>query len=409
MTTNHHTALPGLPSKPEMTDSLFNTRFSDLDSAITDLLAGTLGFDQLLLNNVAGLTIATGAVTLTNAYHDIDTEAAAASDNLDTINGLAEGKFAFINATDGAHTVVLTHNVGNVLTVTGQSISLDDTTKIAFVMHNGTNVIAMQLGVDTIASGSQPDFGASATKTISAGVAAVGADKNLIIAAESGTADDLTEITGLTVGERVTIRADAGDTITVKHNDGGATVKIHLDGDADVILDQQNALDLTLVATNVLVQSQVPTGLSFAILRDEKATTVDGGASVAASWNARDLNTETYDPDAIVSISSDQFTPIAGDYIIEASAPGNKVGQNRLRLYNVTGASSVEEGISTTSAAGDNTASLASITSAFTANGTDAYRIGHYTTVTQATNGLGIATEDGSAEVYLSIKLTKVG
>jgi hypothetical protein len=147
----------------------------------------------------------------------------------------------------------------------------------------------------------------------------------------------------------------------------------------------------------------------IAILRDEKASATGGGSASATTWNARDLNTELYDPFAIVSISSNQFTPIAGDYEIIASAPaGANAGamQHRLRLYNVTGGASVEEGGSVTSAA--NGRARAELRCKFTANGSDAYRIDHYTSVVQATSGLGQSVADGSSEVYLTITIRKL-
>jgi hypothetical protein len=147
---------------------------------------------------------------------------------------------------------------------------------------------------------------------------------------------------------------------------------------------------------------------SVAILRDEKTTTTHGGSSSITTWNNRNLNTESYDPDSIVSISSNQFTPIAGDYFITVMASAYKSTANRLRLYNVTGAASVEEGMSVISAAADAVSSTAVLNCKFTANGTDAYRIDHYTSVGQATNGLGFATSDGSAEVYMEIVLRKL-
>jgi hypothetical protein len=149
---------------------------------------------------------------------------------------------------------------------------------------------------------------------------------------------------------------------------------------------------------------------AFAILRDEKTSGTAGGTSTGSSWNARNLNTELYDPYSIVSIASDQFTPIAGDYVIEAHAPVGASSSNytsRLRLYNVTGAASVEEGMSAAMpSAGVRTTCF--LRCKFTANGTDAYRIDHYTSVGLATTGLGAAVSDGAAEAYLEILLIKV-
>ena len=73
----------------------------------------------------------------------------------------------------------------------------------------------------------------------------------------------------------------------------------------------------------------------------------------------------------------------------------------------MTGASVVQEGSNISSGIGDNTAILAHLTHRFTANGTDAYRIDHFTGSTKATDGLGVAVSDGSPEIYLVIVLEK--
>lgn len=147
-----------------------------------------------------------------------------------------------------------------------------------------------------------------------------------------------------------------------------------------------------------------------AIFRDEKTSGTAGGSSAATTWNARDLNTELYDPGSIVSIASNQFTPIAGDYEILVFTPfiGNLSAATfgRCRLYNVTGAASVEEGMSTSALT--NGPATAVLQCKFTANGSDAYRVDTYTSLARATAGLGAAVSDGSAEVYTSVYLRKV-
>ena len=170
----------------------------------------------------------------------------------------------------------------------------------------------------------------------------------------------------------------------------------------DLTVDQQGRITAASNGSGAGLYS------SYAILSDEKATTTDGGGSSATTWNARDLNTEVADPDSIVTIASNQFTPIAGTYLYLAIASAYKVGTHRLRLYNATQTASVKEGLAAKSSTGDNTASSASIDGVFTANGTDAYEIDHYTEVAQATDGLGAATNDGSNETYLFIRLEKI-
>lgn len=81
------------------------------------------------------LTIASGAVTATQGSHTIDTEADAASDDLDTINGGSANEILFIRADNTARTVVVT-TAGNIVTPTGSSISLDETYKMLMVKYD---------------------------------------------------------------------------------------------------------------------------------------------------------------------------------------------------------------------------------------------------------------------------------
>lgn len=146
----------------------------------------------------------------------------------------------------------------------------------------------------------------------------------------------------------------------------------------------------------------------FAILKDVKATTTDGGSASAATWNVRDLNTESSDVRGIVSLSSNRFTPISGTYKLKASAPAFDVGLHRLGLYNQTQTSYVEKDQGAEANTGNNDNTLAHLTTVFTANGTDAYEIHHYTTSSKSGNGLGKAVNDGANEVYLVVELTMV-
>jgi len=79
------------------------------------------------------LTIAAGVVTVTKSFHTIDTEAAAASDDLDTINGGTDGDRLVIYAANGGHTVVLKDNTGNLRLAGDMSlVSGDDTIELIF-------------------------------------------------------------------------------------------------------------------------------------------------------------------------------------------------------------------------------------------------------------------------------------
>lgn len=82
--------------------------------------------ENILLEAPTELTIAAGAVTITKSYHTIDTEADAATDDLVTIAGVADGRIVALRAEHPDRTVVLKSG-GNL--VLGADISLDDTSK----------------------------------------------------------------------------------------------------------------------------------------------------------------------------------------------------------------------------------------------------------------------------------------
>lgn len=104
------------------------------------VLAGHLEYQQQTY------TIATGAITIfgtdENGLLLVDTEAAAASDDLDTItldHVTANGRpIIILRAANGARTVVVRHGVGNIFLDAGANKSLDDTPDTLTLMWDGT-------------------------------------------------------------------------------------------------------------------------------------------------------------------------------------------------------------------------------------------------------------------------------
>jgi hypothetical protein len=97
---------------------------------------------QLKLTNATTLTIASGSVTRAQAYHAIDTEGGAGSDDLDTIAGGAAGDVIYIFAANDARTVNVRDTgggTGNIRTYDGQSVALDEDHKILELICDGTN------------------------------------------------------------------------------------------------------------------------------------------------------------------------------------------------------------------------------------------------------------------------------
>lgn len=146
----------------------------------------------------------------------------------------------------------------------------------------------------------------------------------------------------------------------------------------------------------------------YALIRDERSSGTNGGTTSNATWNPRPLNTEVADPFGIVAISSDKAVLVAGKYVIDVRAcAGAASGTlHRLRAYNVTGTATIAEGTNSVSDGGQR--KFAHLRFEFTSNGSDEWRIDHYTVTGVATTGLGTPITLGSNEVYMEIEIWKV-
>ncbi len=95
----------------------------------------------LNLATASELTISTGAITVTQSVHTVDTEGDAGSDELATINGGATVQLIILRAEDDAHTVVVKHNTGNIWLKRKQDLSLDDIRDGLMLFWDGTKWI----------------------------------------------------------------------------------------------------------------------------------------------------------------------------------------------------------------------------------------------------------------------------
>lgn len=105
-------------------------------TSVTLDVNGSGTIQKLLTDASAELTIASGAVTVTQTFHRIDTESDAASDDLTTINGGADGQFLVIRAENTAREVVVT-TAGNITTSDGNNVSLDELYKFVLLIYDG--------------------------------------------------------------------------------------------------------------------------------------------------------------------------------------------------------------------------------------------------------------------------------
>lgn len=175
--------------------------------------------------------------------------------------------------------------------------------------------------------------------------------------------------------------------------------------------DRTLQLDASLTVTATAAISGTNTGdEAVIVLRDEKSSGTNGGSSTSGSWQTRTLNTEVIDTGGHCSLASNQFTLTAGTYTIWASAPCLSGLQNQIRLQNVTDTATVLLGGNAYSenAATQGGQDDATLYGQFTIAASKALEIQHRVTLSQATNGYGVAHSFGT-EIYTTVILKKVG
>jgi len=86
-------------------------------------------------NDIVEVTIATGAVTVTKNVHYIDTEGDAASDDLNTISGGAEGQLLIFRVAANGRAIVFKHGTGNIFMGNGADITIADSSDVIMLAY----------------------------------------------------------------------------------------------------------------------------------------------------------------------------------------------------------------------------------------------------------------------------------
>lgn len=162
----------------------------------------------------------------------------------------------------------------------------------------------------------------------------------------------------------------------------------------------------TPTVTCLVVRSNTYTG--FWQISDVKSSGTNGGSSSATTWQKRTLNTITGTDTVTVTVNSSNntFTLFPGTYIISAAAPAYNCGHHKTRLTNNTTGNTDATGSAMYTASSNN---ISVIETVITLTQTTNYQIDHYTETSQATNGLGVATNvSGFNEIFTIVKILKI-
>ena len=129
---------------------------------------------------------------------------------------------------------------------------------------------------------------------------------------------------------------------------------------------------------------------SYAVIEDQKGAGANGGTFTSGAWRTRDLNTEIADADNIVSISSNQFTLQAGNYLIQASAPAYNVDRHQAALYDITADNFHTIGTNEYAKGDAGTASRSIVNARVSISSANVYEIRHRCQTTFSTYGGGV-------------------
>jgi len=109
--------------------------------------SGFVNLNQLILPVASTLTLASDAITVTGSSHAVDTEGAAASDNLFTINGGSDGIILLLRPANGARDIVVKHAGGGNIRLDGAAdYTMDSTIDYIMLVYQSANSVWCEIG-----------------------------------------------------------------------------------------------------------------------------------------------------------------------------------------------------------------------------------------------------------------------
>ena len=163
----------------------------------------------------------------------------------------------------------------------------------------------------------------------------------------------------------------------------------------------------TLIGSTIINVSNVTNenNANIAIVRDVKASGVDGGTFNNNAWRTRDLNDLRGDSSFITINGTNSFTLDSGIYEVQANAPSLGVNENQMRLYNSTTAKVEAVGNAVKSVAATSLSFLSTVI--YVTSGTNTFIIQHQSENSNSGNGFGDSVNWGE-NVYTQVRIQKL-
>lgn len=122
----------------EILKEFFTTGAVPVGATFSDML------DSMVDNNApTTLEVVSGAITVTQRRHKVDTEDQSAADDLDTISGLADGEEVIFRCVDASRVVTFKNGTGNL--DIGSDFALSAAKNVIHLWYNGDTAKVEQI------------------------------------------------------------------------------------------------------------------------------------------------------------------------------------------------------------------------------------------------------------------------
>lgn len=282
--------------------------FTKVDEVST--VVNALPLDATVLAEVSELTIAAGVITVTTNYHSVDTEADAASDDLDTVSGTENGGIYLLRPSNDARSIVVKHGTGNIETVGGVDITLAEDDDLVFLVDVGTKLVAFASKVKAVQALRALAVPAATELTIDAGAITVTHGFHTIDTEADAASDNLDTISGLADGQAVLLRLEnAGRNVIFRSGQDNIVaaggVNIELDIVSDLVLAWRSGSSVICTPLSIATLGNAGLGRVLAL------TTNGNGASRIGIEDALGLITATTVENALAELVKYIPVPLA--------------------------------------------------------------------------------------------------
>jgi hypothetical protein len=224
------------------------------------------------------------------------------------------------------------------------------------------------------------------------------------------TSDEHIEVTSNSVTITLfAVASNSGSKLTISNTGTGVVTidpnssETFNDGSSQKYLSQDQSVELQCNGSEWIVKNFVELE---GLVKDQKASSTDGGTLTSGAWRTRDLNTTSGDFLKFGSLSSNRITLDPGSYIIEATSPAYNVGNSKCKIEQDPAGTPSDLEIGS-NVFGSGVQLDSHVKAIFDITSSTTFELQHRSSATQASNGFGVSM-GVSVEVYSQVRIRKL-